>query len=195
MEQRRQYFQKNYDYVRTTLTQEPRKIIGVAAILVPPANPEADYGVLYCDSNGYVSMCVHGTIGVVTTLVDLGIVKEADAMKGLVFDTPSGLVHAKAKSSSGKMSVVVRNVPSYFMKEATVNFGDGRMEINASLAYCGNVFAYVNANDLGLSVEPKTLRALLSIGRELLPPVWKDYRSLDLRGPSKVFKKHRDRRE
>jgi proline racemase len=169
MEQRRKYFQKNYDYIRTTLTQEPRKFIGVAAILMPPANPKADYGLLYCDHNGYVYMCVHGTIGVLTTLVELGIVKKAVAKKGLVFDTPSGLIHTRARMSSGKTSVLVRNVPSYFMKEARARLGEGRKEISASLAYCGNVFAYVNAKDLGVTIEPKNLRKLLSVARELLP--------------------------
>jgi proline racemase len=168
MEQRRQYFQKHYDSIRTTLLQEPRKNLGVAAIIVPPANPSADFGLIFCDFKGYIRMCIHGTIGVVTTLVELGHLERRVVMKGLVFDTPSGLVHARAKISSGRMSVLVRNVPSYYMGQVSVDIG-GRKEVAASIAYGGNVFAYINAKDIDLTIVPKNLRTLLSLGRQVLP--------------------------
>jgi proline racemase len=114
MSEKKDFFRRNFDFVRTTLMQEPRGNSGMAAILVPPANHVADYGVIFGDFQGYVDMCIHGTIGLVTTLVELGYVDAEKAGRGLVFDTPAGLVRTKADISGGRVkSVTVRNVPSF----------------------------------------------------------------------------------
>ena len=73
--------------------QEPRGNSGVVAVVVPPSQPEADLGLIFGDFRGYVDMCIHGTIGVVTTLIECGLVKKELIESGrIVFDTPAGLV-------------------------------------------------------------------------------------------------------
>jgi proline racemase len=183
MIQRKAYFQKNYDYIRTTLMQEPRGNSGIAAILVPPSNPIADYGVLFCDYRGYVDMCIHGTIGVVTTLIEQSLIEKKIAESGkIVFDTPAGLVYSKAKLHSRNAqrveSVTVSNVPSFFLRDATIEIsGAGR--INASVAFGGNIYAYVKSNDLKLKLASTNLKEILSVGRNLL----KELKQLEVSHP------------
>src|SRR5690242_10243819 len=103
MLEKKDSFRKNFDFVRTTLMQEPRGNAGMAAILVSPISEEADYGVIFGDFSGYVDMCIHGTIGLVTTLVELDYVPAEKARRGIVFDTPAGLVRSKAAVSGGRV--------------------------------------------------------------------------------------------
>ncbi|HEV2137997.1 MAG TPA: proline racemase family protein [Nitrososphaerales archaeon] len=168
MSEKKDFFRKNFDSVRTTLMQEPRGNPGMAAILVPPSDDEADYGVIFGDFRGYVDMCIHGTIGLVTTLVELGYVDANKAAKGLVFDTPAGLVRTKATISGGRAkSVTVRNVPSYKISDRVVDISSlGKIPV--SFSFGGNNFAYVNASDLWLELDPGRLEELLAAGRLLL---------------------------
>jgi len=113
-------------------------------------------------------MCIHGTIGLVTTLVELGHVDEKKVRRGLVFDTPAGLVRTKATISEGRVkSVTVRNVPSFNYTDRVINlplFG----KIPVSFAFGGNIYAYVSSSDLKLKVDPSRLGELLAAGRLLL---------------------------
>ena len=168
MSEKKDFFRKNFDFVRTTLMQEPRGNPGMAAILVPPSRKEADYGVIFGDFGGYVDMCIHGTIGLVTTLVELGYVDAEKAKRGLVFDTPAGLVHTKATISGGRVkSVTVRNVPSFTYTDSVITVpSPGKIPV--SIAFGGNNFTYVNALDLKLELDPSRLGELLAAGRLLL---------------------------
>lgn len=171
MSEKKNFFRKNFDFVRTTLMQEPRGNSGMAAILVPPSNQEADYGVIFGDFSGYVDMCIHGTIGLVTTLVELGYVNAEKARRGLVFDTPAGLVRTKANISGGRVkSVTVRNVPSFAYTDRVIDV-PSLGKIPVLFAFGGNNFAYVNASDLSLELDPSRLGELLAAGRLLLKEI------------------------
>jgi proline racemase len=182
MSEKKDYFRKNFDFIRTTLMQEPRGNSGMAAVVVPPTNREADYGVIFGDFRGYVDMCIHGTIGLVTTLVELGYVGAEKARKGLVFDTPAGLVRAKATISGGKAkSVTVRNVPSFNYPDKVIDVPSvGKIPV--SFAFGGNNFAYVNSSDLRLELDPSKLGELLAAGRLMLREVERLIRHSDGRG-------------
>src|ERR1700730_4288311 len=108
MVEKKQNLQKNHDYIRTALMQEPRGNSGVAAVVIPPSNPAADLGLIFSDYRGYVDMCIHGTIGVVTTLIECGLVSQELRAGKIVFDTPAGLVltQARVKPSDQGGSIV-----------------------------------------------------------------------------------------
>lgn len=177
MMEKKKYLQTNFDQIRTVLTQEPRSSQAIAALLVPPCDPGADFGVIFSDFRGYVDMCIHGTIGVVTTLIELGLVS---GMKQIAFDTPAGSVRAKARVSGGRVkSVTVSNVPSIHLKDVDLDVPSvGR--IRASLAFGGNVYAYVNARELGIAVKPANLRTLLSVASKVL----RELREVEVSHPS-----------
>jgi proline racemase len=76
MEQK-QYMHDTHDWIRKVQILEPRGHADMfGCLLVKPNHPEADYGMIFTDSGGYLNMCGHGTIGVSTMLVELGYVKK-----------------------------------------------------------------------------------------------------------------------
>ena len=57
---------------------EPRgHLVMFGAVVVLPADQAADLGLVFMDGGGAVEMCVHGTIGAVTALVETGPSEDA----------------------------------------------------------------------------------------------------------------------
>lgn len=91
---------------RRAMVAGPRGSEGiVAALLLPPSDPEAQAQVLYFNTRGPLPMCVHATIGVVETLRRYG---GWDAVPRRL-ETPAGLVTVRALPDG---RVEVENVPS-----------------------------------------------------------------------------------
>ena len=67
--EKRDYFIKHYDHLRTAIMQEPRGHKDMfGAILTQPTMPEADIGVIFMHGLGFHNMCGHGTIATNTTI-------------------------------------------------------------------------------------------------------------------------------
>ena len=70
---RRTIFREQFDDFRSAVVNEPRgSDVLVGALLTPPLDPTAAAGVIFFNNVGYLGMCGHGTIGLVTTLAWLG---------------------------------------------------------------------------------------------------------------------------
>ncbi len=82
---------KDHDDFRTTVLNEPRgSDVLVGALLVKPADPTCQFGVIYFNNVGYLGMCGHGTIGLIASLAYLGKVQP-----GVIrVETPVGVVEA-----------------------------------------------------------------------------------------------------
>ena len=142
--------------LRGFLLDEPRGHHDMfGAIVTPPVNPQADFGVIFLDNNGTLAMCGHGTIGVVTALVTLGQTERDE----LVLDTPAGLVRCHADRTSGEVrSVTFQNVPSFYLRALD---WDG---IPVHLSYGGNLFALVDVASVGLQIDREHLSELVGMG-------------------------------
>ncbi|MED3096557.1 proline racemase family protein, partial [Bacillus thuringiensis] len=69
------HMKKEYDWIRKLLMNEPRgHDVMSGALLTNPCHPEADIGVIYIETGGYLPMCGHDTIGVCTALVESGLI-------------------------------------------------------------------------------------------------------------------------
>ena len=76
MNDKKEYFNNNYDYIRKTLMFEPRgsrAMFGV--LLTEPVNKESDFGAIFMDSSKVVDMCGHASIGLATTALECGWVE------------------------------------------------------------------------------------------------------------------------
>jgi proline racemase/trans-L-3-hydroxyproline dehydratase len=128
------------------------------AVLTPPENEEADFGVIFLDNRGTLPMCGHGTIGVVTALASLGHV---DRDK-VVLDTPAGRVLTRVRKVNGVVSsVTFRNVPSFYVGDLNWN------GVSVHLSYGGNMFALVDVASLGLQVNGGHLPELIEAGMSI----------------------------
>ena len=144
MSERRQYFLKNFDWVRTALMFEPRgHDVMSGSILYPPTRPDCDIGILYIEVSGCLPMCGHGTIGTVTTAIEHGLVNPKDPSK-LVLDTPAGVVTAYVKRDGRFVEEVrIHNIPSYLAMTDVKVECPGLGEIAVDISYGGNFYAIV----------------------------------------------------
>lgn len=166
MAQKWEYTRTHLDHFRRALMHEPRGHRDMfGAIVTAPCQPGADWGLMYMDSGGFLTMCGHGTIGSAITLVQMGIVEAKEPETVIVFDTPAGLVRAHVCVENGKaVDAWIQNVPAFLYKaDVPVDVpGFGRVDVD--IAFGGNFFALVEAEQLGLTIEPENARQLVTAG-------------------------------
>ena len=146
-----------HDDFRTTVLNEPRgSDVLVGALLVEPADPTCQFGVIYFNNVGYLGMCGHGTIGLIASLAYLGKVQP-----GVIrVETPVGVVEATlhANETDGYPNKVsVKNIPAYRHLTHVPVTVDGRT-IHGDVAWGGNWFFL--CHDHGLDVSMQNLTAL-----------------------------------
>jgi len=152
---------------RRALMWEPRgHPIMFGAVVVPPADPGADLGLVFMDGGGAVDMCVHGTMGAVTALAETGRLRLGRG-GALVVDTPAGSVRVRATRRRGRITAVaLEGVPSQLVARDLVARVDGR-RAGYDLAFGGNLIAIVAGPTLGLKVAARSFRQLVASGMEL----------------------------
>lgn len=171
MREKREWVIKNQDNVRKMLMWEPRghgDMVG--AIITESTSKDADIGVIFMDAGGYLDMCGHGCMGVVTVLMETGMIGGREREQGeneVVLDTPVGKVYSKAKIEKGKVKyVTIKNVPSFFYTPLIIKIKEMK-DIPVEVAYGGNFFALVNVRSLNTKIEPNRIRELIDLGLEI----------------------------
>ena len=148
---------KDHDDFRTTVLNEPRgSDVLVGALLVEPADPTCQFGVIYFNNVGYLGMCGHGTIGLIASLAYLGRVQPGT----IRVETPVGVVEATLhKNEAGKYpnKVSVKNIPAYRHLTHIPVTVDGKT-VHGDVAWGGNWFFL--CHDHGMDVSMQNLEAL-----------------------------------
>ena len=165
--ERRRYMQQHLDHIRKALMWEPRGHRDMyGAVLTERVTPEADLGVLFMHNEGYSTMCGHGIIALVTALLETGVFPAKGPHTPVNLDTPAGLVRATAHlDSSGHVeSVSFLNVPSFlYAREVALNVpAYGRLTVD--VAFGGAFYAFLPAEQVGLSIAPEQARQLAAAG-------------------------------
>lgn len=161
------YLKENMDWIRTALMFEPRgHSVMSGAILTEPTHPEADIGVIFIETGGYLPMCGHDTIGVSTALVETGMVRVEEPVTKITLDTPAGLTRVRVDVENGvAKAVTFINIPSFvFAEDIEVDipkFGKIKMDIS----YGGNVYAILPADSVGIEICPENTSKLIAKGR------------------------------
>ncbi|MBF0376511.1 MAG: proline racemase family protein [Desulfamplus sp.] len=170
MMEKKIWLQNNLDNVRKIAMLEPRGHKDMfGAIITEPLSDDADAGVIFMDSKGYLDMCGHGSIGSVTVLLNSGMIPINDNsdIQKVVIDTPAGKITAHAAIENGVATDVrICNVPAFYYDRVVVNLpllGD----INVDISYGGNFFALVNVKELKMELEVKNIDKLTSIGLQI----------------------------
>ena len=149
MIEKKKWMEHNYDHVRTALMFEPRGHHDMfGAFLCEPVNKEADFGVMFMDTGGYLNMCGHCTIGAVTVAIEAGLVESHEGENSVVLDAPAGLIRTTAIVKDGKVeNVTLTNVPAFVYKENLSVTVDGQ-EIPFTISFGGSFFALVDTTKL-----------------------------------------------
>lgn len=143
-------FRERFDHIRSAVVNEPRgSDVLVGGLLCEPIDPANSAGIIFFTTVGYLGMCGHGTIGLVTTLKHIGKIDVGQH----TIETPVGLIVAQL-AEDGLVSV--QNVPSYrHLHNVTVNVPNVG-EVTGDVAWGGNWFFLVNDCTEELSLENKS---------------------------------------
>lgn len=154
-----------HDNLRRMLMWEPRGHQDMfGAVLLPPSQPDTQLGVVFMHTGGYLTACIHGTIGVIVAAVESGYIPEGQSNHPLKVETPSGIVLARFQRRAGQgLEVTVRNVASY-VAESNMEVRHNGHCIRADVVYAGSFFAIVQASDIGLRVESGCIGDLIQAG-------------------------------
>jgi len=164
--ERRRYTKEHLDHLRTALMWEPRGHADMYGCLVtPPVTPEADFGILFMHNEGFSTMCGHGIIGIATVVLETGMLPKTAPETRLKIDTPAGLVTAYARIENGHVkSAYFHNVPSFVTALDEVIDVPGLGRVKYDLAFGGAFYAYVQAEQAGLTCTPENFRPLIEKG-------------------------------
>lgn len=166
MMEKKNYLVEHYDYVREMAMHEPRGHKDMfGAMLMKPTREEADMGVIFMDSGGYLNMCGHGSIGVSTILINKELVEVKEPETDLILETPAGFVKAKVKvENKTAVEVSIENVPSFLYRENVEIEVPELGKVPVDISFGGSFFALVDSKHLNMKVSLDNVEKMANIG-------------------------------
>lgn len=167
--EKRQYVSANLDQYRQYLMYEPRGHADMyGAIITEPCSDNALFGLLFMHNEGYSSMCGHAIIASVSMLIETGTIAMPEPEQSINIDTPAGLISAYAcYDQQQKLSVSFVNVPAFIEALAqTITVADIGL-VNYDIAFGGAYYAFVDADQLGISCSKDNTAQLIDYGRKI----------------------------
>lgn len=148
----RDFLKEEADWLRRMTIHEPRGFDAmVGAFLCEPSDDSCVSGVVFFNNDGYLGGCIHGTIGVVTTLAYQG--KISTGCHSL--ETPVGVITIELHQDG---RVTVTNVPSYRLQKAVAISVPDYGLVEGDIAWGGNWFFLIHGS--GPTVAQKNIEAL-----------------------------------
>jgi len=193
MLEKRAWAQKRLDHLRRAIILEPRGHTDMyGALLTEPVTREANAGVLFMHNEGWSTMCGHGVVAVTTMAIERGLIwlaapkpvggggSHTDAKPTSVeirYDTPAGLVHARAHlahhgDAVRVESVAFRNVASFVFEPSLIVTVGGR-RIPVDVAFGGAFYAIVDSEAAGVPIDASHLPELRKLGMSIAREVEK----------------------
>ena len=178
MLEKRAWAMKRLDHLRKGLILEPRGHTDMyGALLTEPVTREANAGILFMHNEGWSTMCGHGIIAVTTIAIERSLIysNQGNPAHGakptsaeIRYDTPAGLVQARAHlshygDSVRVESVAFRNVAS-FVFEPSLMVPVGGRKIPVDIAFGGAFYAIVDAEAAGVPIDSAHLPELRKLG-------------------------------
>ncbi len=160
---------EDFDFIRSSLILEPRGHRDMfGAILLPPTQPDADIGVVFMDTQSYLNMCGHGTMGVVTAILEENIINKPGDIVPLKLETPAGLIEVEATRTGDKVTeVAITNVPAFsVLTDTPLELAPGKT-IKLDVAFGGSFFAIVDIHELEYDLTIENTNELAELGMEI----------------------------
>ena len=170
MRERLDYVKANLDELRSAVMLEPRGHEAMfGSIIMPPATPDADVGVLYICPGGYLDMCVHGTICTCRAAAELGLPLHDPGR--VVIDAVCGRITGELqRDAQGRAkTITIQNVPSfvYTPEPVMLEVAGLARPVPAHVVFAGNFFVLVDYAALGQTpalLEDHPARDLQDLG-------------------------------
>lgn len=170
------YLNTRDDSLRRFLCLEPRGApMGSVNLLVPAKNPAADWGFIILQPDQAHASSGSNSICVTTALLESGLVEMKEPETVVMLDTAAGLVRAVATCRDGRCERVTLTLVPSFVQELDVTMTTEKWgPIKVDLCYGGIFYALVDADQIGLSIEPGQARALVEAGIEIREQINRD---------------------
>ncbi|MGL4403305.1 MAG: proline racemase family protein [Fusobacteriaceae bacterium] len=174
MAEKKKFLQEERDWIRTAVLLEPRghsEMFG--SILLKPTQSEADLGIVFMDSKGYLNMCGHGTLAALVAAVEFNLVEVVEPITNIKLETPAGLVqgevHLKERNITFSSFV---NVPAFLQKEnLKIYISELKKDILVDISFGGSFFALVDAEKAGVSICGEESSTISRIGMAIMQEV------------------------
>ncbi len=175
--EKRRYFQEHYDTIRTGTMWEPRGHADMyGAVITEPGTGDGDLGVIFMHNEGYSTMCGHGTIALVTLVLDTGMLNKEGDHPIVKIDAPCGRVIATAHRQQGRVRAVsFLNVPSFLYMQAQQVDVPGIGRVTFDIAYGGAFYAFCQARELNLQLDARDYDKLIDYGRRIKHAVMENF--------------------
>ncbi len=155
--------------LRNLVLNEPRGGVYIHVnLLVPAKHPDAQHGFLTMEPEHTPPMSGSNSMCVATVLLDTGIVPMIEPVTEFNLECAAGLLKVRAFCENGKAkSVEITNVPSFADQLGREIEVEGLGTLTIDTAFGGDSFVMVNANDIGLSIEPHEAGDLANMGAKI----------------------------
>jgi proline racemase len=166
--ERREIFVRDHDWVRRALMFEPRgHDIMSGAIIYPAFRDDCDFAVLFIEVSGCLPMCGAGTIGVVTSAIEEGLI--SPRVPGRVaIETPAGRVDVTYEEKGGYVdSVRLHNVPSYLHQADVAVDVPGMGRLSVDISYGGNFYAVIEPQENWAGLDGMSASDIVTCSRAL----------------------------
>lgn len=166
MAEKRDFFATHLDGLRRFLTQEPRGHSAMhVAVLTTPTRPEADIAGLIMNGFGFLNMCGHGTLGIVTALVELGLIPATEPVTQLTFETLGGLIPLEIEVAGRTVkNITFRNLPAFAYPHDIALEVPALGHLMVNIVYGGLWYVVVEASQLGIPLDSAHIDDLLHAG-------------------------------
>src|SRR5688500_10242861 len=161
--EKRRYFREHFDHLRRGLMWEPRGHADMYGAVIT-SSADADFDVFFIHNEGYSTMCGHAIIALTKLAVEAKLVNK----NKITFNVPAGTIYARATVADGRViESSFRNVPSFlYLRDQHVDVpGIGRVKFD--IAFGGAFYAFVRAEDVGLTLTPEHFNRLIDYGRRI----------------------------
>ena len=170
--EKRRYFRQHYDQLRTGLMWEPRGHADMyGAVIMPSA--DADFDVFFLHNEGYSTMCGHAIIALTKLAVETHLINKSE----LTINVPAGKIHARAKVVDGHViESSFLNVPSFLYLRDEEVFVEEIGKVRFDVAYGGAFYAFVDAQNAGLTLTPEHFNRIIDYGRRIKHAVMSEFK-------------------
>ncbi len=166
MAAKQDYVRRNLDHLRKAVIREPRghkHMFG--AIVTAPVEEGSACGVIWFDNQDYLNGCGHATIGLGVALVETGMIPHAGSRAEFMVDAPSGLLQLTVNIKAGiARETSFRNVPAFNLMLDVPLDVPGIGKVKMDVAYGGNFFGIVSAEDVGIAITGANMSRISELG-------------------------------
>jgi proline racemase len=170
MFEKKRQMEQHQDWFRRLMLREPRgNPAAMVNLVLPPADPAADAGVIIMEqSEYYPSMSGSNVMCVVTVLLECGIVKMQEPVTRLVLDTPAGLVTVLADCDGGRVTgVTITNVPAFATHLDVPIEVNGLGTVSIDVSWGGMFYVIADGAKLGFHLTADEGAELVATGERI----------------------------